>query len=163
MAKIVNTYIDEETGHEMAEYESGAIRDVTRNRIVRAPDKYLITKENAAEMVARKKQIFLREYLIGLAKATGEVLPDDDLDEITQKAGSTVQAVTIHSVKTYLASKNLRGMAEMWTKLFGPLAGEKEQDDTPEKVGILEALGREAVEHLLKRAKEIREEEARWG
>lgn len=163
MPKITNTWIDEETGHEMAEYESGAIRDMTAARLVRGPDHALITKENAAEMAARKKQIALVSQLRGLAKSQGWDVPDDtDFERLAQLAGNAVEALTMHMAKTFRESSNLRGMGETYTKLVSPLAGEKsDEGDKPKSVSALEALGREAVEQILARAKEIREARAR--
>jgi len=102
-------------------WENGAIYSHEKGRIVaKLPGgpRYDITAEKSAEWSARRKQVGLIAHMKGLAKGAGIELPEDaDLETIVQGAGSAIEAITAHMAKTFISSKNLRGMGESYGKL----------------------------------------------
>jgi len=102
---------------------NGAVRDRTKSQsaivaIFPELNPYTITAEKSAEFQARRKQVGMIAQMRALARAEGIELPDDiKMDELLVHAASGVEALYIHAIKTFLASKNIRGMGEIIPKL----------------------------------------------
>ena len=66
----------------------------------------------------------------GVKDANGEPIDVSDIDdELIMQANSAAEALTAHMVRTFLASNNLRGMGETYTKLME--LDENAQDSGP--------------------------------
>jgi len=117
-------------------YSDGSIRDANGRAMTRPPQlvEHAITYDNAKEFLARRRLVGLEAQLRGLAKAKLKgVDPSAIPDELLGQAGSALEAVTQHMAETFLDSKNLRGMGEVYDKLAAPLVGDRreKQDDVP--------------------------------
>src|SRR6266498_2051110 len=99
--------------------DSGAIYDLQAGRIVaNIGGKYTITPEMAKSIAQRKKEIGIIAQMRGLALANGNELPEDaDIETIVRAAGSAIEALTAHMGKTFLQSKNVRGLGEAYKPL----------------------------------------------
>ena len=104
---------------------NGAIYDMQIKRIVSTPGggKYAITQANAGALrslwKAQKARAKLRGMVRGVKDANGEPIDVSDIDdELIMQANSAAEALTAHMVRTFMQSKNLRGMGETYTKLL---------------------------------------------
>lgn len=78
MAKVINEYVDSETGHVIREYESGAVYDMTAKRGLKIPDKYAITSDNSREMLRKRHEATQRKIAAAIAEAGGHTGSTDD-------------------------------------------------------------------------------------
>ena len=115
---------------------NGAIFDNEIKRIVAMPGggKTAITKATSGELrslwKAQKARAKLRGMVRGVKDANGEPIDVSDIDdELILQANSAAEALTAHMVRTFLASNNLRGMGETYTKLME--LDENAQDSGP--------------------------------
>ena len=98
---------------------NGAIYDMQTKRIAANPGggTTAITHASASHLhtlwAAKKRRAQLR----GLVRGT-DIDPSDIPDELLAQAESAAEVVVAHTVKTYLASKNIRGMAEVLNKIL---------------------------------------------
>lgn len=98
----------------------GAVYDLEKKQIVDNPGggKYAITPETSQLMHKRRKELGAIAHMRALAAAEGIELPEGaDLEELAQAAAKGIEALTLHMVKTFKQSKNLRGMAESFGRL----------------------------------------------
>lgn len=150
--------LPEKFAHDPARFrllKSGAVYDNQIGRIVANPGggKYAVTTEKSVEMHARRKQVGIIAQMRALARAEGMELPDDiEMDELLSLAASGVEALYTHAIKTFLASKNIRGMGEIIPKL---VAGFIETDsrvrpemDTPQEMPTFFILMNQYVHQL---------------
>ena len=115
---------------------NGAIFDNDIKRIVANPGggTKAITKANSSELrslwKAQKARAKLRGMVRGVLDADGKQIDVSDIDdELIMQANSAAEALTAHMVRTFLASNNLRGMGETYTKLME--LDENAQDSGP--------------------------------
>jgi len=125
-----------EDGRQGFLYSDGAIRDTNGRAMTRPPNlvEHAITRDNAKDFLARRRLVGLEAQLRGLAKAKlGDINPSEVPEELLAQAGSALEAVTQHMAETFMDSKNLRGMGEVYDKLAAPLVGDRreKQDDVP--------------------------------
>ena len=116
--------LPEKFAHDPARFrllKSGAVRDEQLGQIVYMPPgggKNGYTSETAKAAAQRRKEIGFIAQMRGLALGNGVELPEDaELEELLQKSGDAIVAIYAHTVKTYLQSKNIRGMGEIIPKL----------------------------------------------
>lgn len=120
-------------GQQAWEYSDGSIRNWKGHPLpgTKVPNNGKdITRENARDMLARRRLVGLRAQLRGLARAEG-VDPADVDDELLLQAGSAVEALTLHMAQTFKKSSSLRGMSEAYGALTAPLVGDRRQKDEP--------------------------------
>lgn len=86
-----------------------------------------ITVANAREFQSRLRTNSLRGQLKGLLRGAG-IDPADTDEELIAQAESAADAFAAHLAKTFIASKNLRGMGEVYNKIMGPLAGDQAKE-----------------------------------
>lgn len=105
---------------------NGAIYDREVGRIVSNPGggTTAITQARSSELRSLWKASQARSRLRGLVRgvcdADGKQIDVSDIDdELIMQANDAAEALTAHMVRTFLASKNLRGMGETYTKLMG--------------------------------------------
>lgn len=138
---VNNSIYDKQAGRIVAKYPSPA---------------HDITAENAHAMRQRSKDIAMLSHLRGLAAARMVELPDDaTLEDIVHNAGSAVEALVTHMAKTFMESKNLRGMGETFGRLVSPMTGEAERGApgvviinnsmSPEQATALERVWRDVM------------------
>ena len=103
---------------------NGAIRDIKTGRIVTTPGggKYAIAPANSSELralwKAKKARSRLRGLVRGVMDANGKQIDVSDVDdELVVQASDALEAMTAHFVRTFMSSKNLRGMSEGFGKL----------------------------------------------
>jgi hypothetical protein len=121
--------------------DGGAVYGLAEGRIVAhlPGGKYAITKENAREMLDRKRQIGQMAQLRGLARGAGLDLDNATLEEIAQGAGDAIENMTAHFYQVFMKSNNVRGLAEAFKGLTAPLVGDREErTDTP-AAGVMAA------------------------
>jgi ketosteroid isomerase-like protein len=108
---------------------SGAIKDLQTGYFCgNIGGKYTITPSSSPAMLQRRRDVAMVAHMRGLSKAMGVEMPDDaELDAIIEGAGNAIEAITAHMAKTFLGSKNLRGMGETFGRLVSPLSGEGER------------------------------------
>jgi len=130
-AVVVSTYTDDK-GREVLVYDNGAKKDKATGYWISPPPKAKITHELAREFAALRRARGIEAQLRGLAKAN-DVEPSDVPEELIEQAGSAVEAITQHMAQTFMGSRNLRGMGEVFDKLISPLVGDRRerQDDQP--------------------------------
>lgn len=104
--------------------ESGAVMDLSTGKIVtNLGGPYTITKARSQEMHARRKELGLRSRMRGLARGAGiEIADDMDGDDLIVKASDGLEALTAHLTRKFLASENVRGMSDAYSKLAEPFA-----------------------------------------
>ena len=126
-------------GRNVKRLKNGAIYDMDNGRIVANPGggSHAITSDTASGFLARRRAVGLRSQLRGMVRGAGYDLTDSEIDEITDellaKSGSALEAVTAHMVHTFLTSKNLRGMGEVYDKLTAPLVGDRRQNESSDE------------------------------
>jgi hypothetical protein len=103
-------------------FDGGAVYDLQKGRIVAhtqpTDGKYQITPEKGKEFAQRRRELGQIAQLKALAASEGIELPEGaDMDELIQAAAKGIEAITLHMLKTFKDSKNLRGMAESYSKL----------------------------------------------
>jgi hypothetical protein len=125
---------EERDGRTVLVYENGMERDAATGHLIRPANSDLITTENALDYSRRRALKQRREYLEGLIRGRGEEAPEGaSLDELEELAGESKKALWSHWYKTFLSSKNLRGMGESANKLLaGPGQPGDEKNDAPE-------------------------------
>lgn len=136
--------------------ESGAVVDTQTARMVaNFNSKFAITKDNARAMLQRRKEVGILAQMRGLAKAQGLDLPPDvELEEVIRGAGSAVEALTAHMAKTFLESKNLRGMGETYGRLTSNMV---ESEPESEYAPLAHDSDIEILREILHAAKAVRE------
>ena len=104
---------------------AGSVVSVETGRIVANPGggKYAIAPASSRELrslwKAQKARAKLRGMVRGVKDANGEPIDVSDIDdELIMQANSAAEALTAHMVRTFMQSKNLRGMGETYTKLL---------------------------------------------
>lgn len=133
MSEIVKTI--ERGDRTIHVYDNGMEKDAATGQMVKPPPHALITPETSQAMLKRRREIGILAQLKALAKSNGETIDDDDsLEEIARKAASAAEAVTLHMIKTFKESENLRGMGETYTKIMAPLLGEPGSQRTPDEM-----------------------------
>lgn len=113
MAKIISTETDER-GHEIVTYESGAKYDKDAGRLVHPATANMITKENAAAMYQRRREISEQRARDAIDMAAIEA---GKLDLSKMGTGEGWYQLVLHTARTFMQSSNLRGMAEIFGKL----------------------------------------------
>ena len=103
---------------------NGAIYDMQIKRIVSTPGggTTAITQASAGELralwKAKKARSRLRGLVRGVMDANGKQVDVSDIDdELVVQASDALEAMTAHFVRTFMGSKNLRGMSEGFGKL----------------------------------------------
>jgi hypothetical protein len=124
--------------------KGGAVYGLQEGRIVAhlAPSNgpFQITRANARQMQRRGRLVGLRSVLKGLvdaAREKGVQLPDPDTltdEELEAAGGDAIRLITKHTALTYLDSKNLRGMGEVYNRLTFPLTGQEDEEEVPHAV-----------------------------
>jgi hypothetical protein len=98
---------------------NGAVYGLQEGRIVSAKGATTrITPETSPIFHKRRKELGAIAHMRALAASEGIELPEGaDLEELVQAAAKGIEALTLHMLKTFKQSKNLRGMAESYGKL----------------------------------------------
>jgi hypothetical protein len=93
-----------------------------------------ITPETSQLMHKRRKELGAIAHMRALAASEGLELPEGaELEELAQAAAKGIEALTLHMLNTFKASKNLRGMAESYSKLTtGFLDTDRSRADAPD-------------------------------
>ena len=114
--------------YDPAEYRlsaNGSIVSRETGRIVANPGggKHAISPASSREIRslwrAQKARSRLRGLVRGIKDADGKQIDVSDIDdELVLQANDAAEALTAHMVRTFMASKNLRGMGETYTKLL---------------------------------------------
>ena len=104
---------------------NGAVYDRQVGRIVANPGggTKAITQARSSELRslwrAQKARSRLRGLVRGIKDADGKQIDVSDIDdELVMQANDAAEALTAHMVRTFMQSKNLRGMGETYTKLL---------------------------------------------
>lgn len=98
---------------------------------------HAITKENSRHLHALRKAQGLRSRLLGMVDAAREhglSIPDPDSlsdEELIQAGGDAVRLMVQHTLNTYLKSGNLRGMAEVFSKILEPFNADESEKARP--------------------------------
>lgn len=127
-----------ENGRDVLVYDNGAKKDAKTGYWISPPPKAKITHELAREFAALRRVRGVQAQLVGLAKVI-DLDPSDVPDELIEQAGSALEAITTHMGKTFMSSRNLRGMGEVFDKLSAPLVGdrrERHEDEPSEQNNI---------------------------
>jgi hypothetical protein len=111
--------------------DGGAIYDLEQHQIVdhlyHGGGKYQInSREMALSFREKARLVGLRAQLRGLARAVN-LDPAEIDDDLLLQSGSALEALTCHMAKTFLQSKNLRGMSEGYGSLSAPMIGDRRQ------------------------------------
>ena len=103
---------------------AGSVVSIETGRIVANPGggKYAIAPANSSELralwKAKKARSRLRGLVRGVMDANGKQVDVSDVDdELVVQASDALEAMTAHFVRTFMDSKNLRGMSEGFGKL----------------------------------------------
>src|SRR6266545_744221 len=99
----------DETGREILVHENGMIQDATNGRTIRGPTETAITR-NPREMLQRRNEKSRQVADEAIDEGTG-------LDPSKWGTGEGWRRLIVHTVQTYMKSSNIRGMAEVLSKL----------------------------------------------
>jgi len=140
------------------ELKSGSFQDNVTHRIVAMFSElnpYSITPANARQMQSLARLKKARSKLQGLADLTHSPVDVDAMtdEELISAAGDGVRTLTKHMAEQFIASKNVRGLAESYSKLVDALGEEPNRQALPEQLppGTVSAT----VETLMQLAHEI--------
>ena len=119
------------------ELKSGSFQDNVTHRIVAMFSElnpYSITPANARQMQALARLKKARSKLQGLADLTHTRVDVDAMtdEELISAAGDGVRTLTKHMAEQFIASKNVRGLAESYSKLVDALGEEPNRQALPE-------------------------------
>jgi len=119
------------------ELKSGSFQDNVTHRIVRmfpSENPFAITAANARQMQALARLKKARSKLQGLADLTHTPVDVDGMsdEELISAAGDSVRTITKHMAEQFVNSKNVRGLAESYSKLVDALGEEPNRQALPE-------------------------------
>jgi len=123
--------LPEKYAHDPERFElldSGAIYDHQLGRIVDhvGTGPYQITPERSKEFHQMRRAAGLVAQMRALAKSKGiEISDDADMSQLVAAAATGYEALTLHLIETFKASKNLRGMGETYGKIGTAFYDEK--------------------------------------
>ena len=129
--------------------DAGLVYDLEEKKIVTQYPELnpnAITPSTSQHLHTLRKAQGARSRLMGLidaGKVKGLDFPDPESmtdEEVIKAAGDVVRLITKHTALTYLESKNLRGMGEIFGKLLEPFAEDpRARDLLPLERGVIAA------------------------
>lgn len=137
--------------------DSGLIINRETGKIAGNPGggKYGMTADRSLEIHRLRKEQGIRSKMRGLALAAGIEIPDDITDEqLIAGAGNALEALTAHMAKTFLGSKNLRGMGETFGRLAEPFAEGPRATVENGSLNAMETLTSLALEYVRQKRQE---------
>lgn len=130
MAEIVKTVIRD--GKTIDIYDTGSERDRERGRLVKPPDKTLITSEKGAAMnKARREKATLRRKIGGIRSAGIEIASDADEDEVFNKGLLALEKAGEKEGTLYFGASSARSMEGIHKAFISSLLNDGEIDSIP--------------------------------
>lgn len=130
-------------------HENGMVRRQDNKQIVLPPSSGTIrTQERGRELANLRRAHGLRSKMLGLIdayndkqeNAADKIDPDTLTDEeLILAAGDAIRLLTKHMTLKFVASGNLRGMGEVFSKLTEPFAEDPRQTAPPPPPGQINA------------------------
>jgi len=139
MAKRIKE--EERDGDIVYIYDNGMEWSKGKGHIIKPPDESPINKQTAREFNALWRQQKEMAKLRGLCAGAGIEIDDIEADLI-QSGLAAAEIVTAHMTRTFLSSKNLRGMGETYTKLMQDSDGDTGNVSISQSAELVDALTR---------------------